>query len=159
MVKMSGSSEDTLSPQNINSLPTTPSVDVKSKFQDCEETFLDEEGWKEEAKGVIRDVEKYVKLVCVSEVLPSNRSCIFLNLTTREEKHYTIELNPEGFKVVANEHNSNTLTVESENIFETPYALLDSISPAYRQAFGDHLTDQLLKLQASREQDTAENQS
>lgn len=156
MFIMSGTSEsDALSPCQINSLPTTPSIDVKAKFQDCEETFLDEEGWKEEARGVIKDVEKYVKLVCVSEQLASSRSCIFLNLTTREEKQYTIELTSQGFKVVANEHNANTLT--DENIYETPYSLLDSISPAYRQAFGDHLTDQLLKLQAAREVEQAED--
>jgi hypothetical protein len=153
---MSGSSEDnTLSPCQINSLPTTPSIEVRTKFEDCEETFLDEEGWKEEARGVIKDVEKYVKLVCVSEVLPSSRSCIFLNLTTREEKQYTIELTAQGFKVVANQHNTSTLT--DETIYETPYSLLDSISPAYRQAFGDHLTDELLKLQTARELEPEED--
>eukprot|EP00088_Acartia_fossae_P039987 TRINITY_DN41626_c0_g1_i1.p1 TRINITY_DN41626_c0_g1~~TRINITY_DN41626_c0_g1_i1.p1 ORF type:complete len:154 (+),score=50.08 TRINITY_DN41626_c0_g1_i1:79-540(+) len=153
---MSGSeSLDTLSPSHINSLPTTPSLDVKAKFQDCEETILDEEGWKEEARGVIKDVEKYVKLVCVSEVLASDKNCIFLNLTTREEKQYTIELTSQGFKVVGSEHNTNVLT--GENIYETPYALLDSISPAYRQAFGDHLTDQLLKLQAAREEESEDS--
>lgn len=148
---MSGENLDTLSPSQINSLPITPNADVKNKFQDCEETFLDEEGWKEEARGVIKDVQKYVKLVNVSEALSSSHSCIYLNLTTREEQQYTIELTSQGFKVVGSEHNTNTLS--GETIYETPYALLDSISPAYRQAFGDHLTDQLLKLQAARAQE------
>jgi hypothetical protein len=31
--------------------------------QYCEETFLnDEEGWREEAQGVIKDIDKYVKV-------------------------------------------------------------------------------------------------
>ena len=42
-----------------------------------------------------------------------------------------------------------------ETIYETPYSLLDNISPAYREAFGNHLTDQLLKLQ--KEQEEQEN--
>ncbi|XP_023345092.1 GSK3-beta interaction protein [Eurytemora carolleeae] len=133
---------------NYNSLPTTPAVEIKSSFQDCEETFLDEEGWIEEAKGVIRDIEKYVQFVCVSNVLASSRSNIFINLTTRETTEYTIELTQQGFKVVGSGHDTNNLT--EEIIYETPYSLLDTISPAYRQAFGDHLTDQLLKLQAIR---------
>jgi len=143
---MSGS--ESLSPANINSLPTTPSIEVKAKFEDCEETFLDEDGWKEEARGIIRDVEKYVQEVCVSDVLASDRGTIFLNLTTRENNRYTVELNSQGFKVVGASYDTNDLA--KEVIYETPYSLLDSISPAYRQAFGDDLTDQLLKLQATR---------
>lgn len=114
-------------------------------MQDCEETFLDEEGWKEEAAGVIADIKKYVTAVSVSCVLASSRNNIFLNLTTKEAKDYTIELTQQGFKVVGDKHDVNEL--KEEFIYETPYSLLDNISPAYRQAFGDHLTDQLLKLQ------------
>jgi len=142
------SGHNSLCPSNINSLPTTPSVEVKSKFQDCEETFLDEEGWKAEAKGVIQDIQKYVTAVKVSDILPSSRNTIYINLTTKETIDYTIELTAQGFKVVGDRHDTDVL--KDEIIYETPYSLLDNISPAYRQAFGDHLTDQLLKLQASR---------
>lgn len=114
------------------------------------ETFLDEEGWKDEAKGVIKDIAGYVLLVCVSETLPSSRSQIFLNLITKEEKSYTIALNPQGFKVVG--HSLNTADTEGENVYETPYSLLDNLSPAYRQAFGNDLTNQLLKLQKLQEE-------
>ena len=41
-----------------------------------------------------------------------------------------------------------------ETIYETPYSLLDNLSPAYREAFGNHLTNQLLKLQKQREEDS-----
>ena len=30
--------------------------------------------------------------------------------------------------------------------FETPYSLLDTVSPGYRQAFGNHLASQLRKI-------------
>ena len=39
-----------------------------------------------------------------------------------------------------------------ENVYETPYSLLDNLSPAYRQAFGNDLTNQLLKLQKLQEE-------
>ena len=76
---------------------------------------MDEEGWKDEAKGVIKDIEAYVKVwitndsyenhfpfksVTVSSELPSTNSQIFLNLVTKEDKEYTVVLNSEGFKVV-----------------------------------------------------------
>ena len=46
----------------------------------------------------------------MSETLPSSRSQIFLNLITKEEKSYTIALNPQGFKVVG--HSLNTADTE-----------------------------------------------
>ena len=42
-----------------------------------------------------------------------------------------------------------------ETIYETPYSLLDNLSPAYREAFGNDLTNQLLKLQKQREEDSS----
>ena len=44
----------------------------------------------------------------------------------------------------------------SETVYETPYSLLDNLSPAYREAFGNHLTDQLLKLQKQREEENSD---
>ena len=44
----------------------------------------------------------------------------------------------------------------SETIYETPYSLLDNISPAYREAFGNHLTDELLKLQKLQEENNSD---
>jgi len=114
------------------------------------ETFLDEEGWKDEAQGVIKDIADYVQLVCISDKLPSSRSQIFLNLITKEQQSYTIALNPQGFKVVG--HSLNTADEEGEIVYETPYSLLDNLSPAYRQAFGNDLTNQLLKLQKLQEE-------
>jgi len=120
-------------------------------FQHCDsqvEFLLDEEGWKDEAKGVIKDIEAYVKSVTVASELPSTNSQIFLNLLTKEDKEYTVVLNSEGFKVVG--FSFNTTDVDGETVYETPYSLLDNLSPAYREAFGQDLTNQLLKLQAQR---------
>ena len=111
--------------------------------------------------------------VSVACELPSTNSQIFLNLVTKEDKEYTVALNSEGFKVVGfsfnttdidgwewdslvwwrwNTHQNNF----SEIVYETPYSLLDNLSPAYREAFGQDLTDQLLKLQKQRGEEEEE---
>lgn len=118
------------------------------------EFLLNEEGWKDEARGVIQDISSYVKFVSVAENLPSSNSEIYLNLTTKENNNYTIVLNPEGFKIVGN--NFDTANIEGETVYETPYSLLDNISPAYREAFGNDLTQQLLKLQKQQEEENSE---
>ena len=40
-------------------------------------------------------------------------------------------------------NNTENTTIE---YYETPYSLLDRVSPGYRQAFGDNLAKQLRKL-------------
>jgi len=49
-------------------------------------------------------------------------------------------------------HSLNTADKEGENVYETPYSLLDNLSPGYREAFGNDLTKQLLKLQKLQEE-------
>ena len=49
---------------------------------------------------MIKDISSYVTSVTVAESLPCSNSQIFLNLVTKEDKTFTIALNPEGFKIV-----------------------------------------------------------
>jgi len=113
------------------------------------EIFLNEDGWKEEAIAVIKDVEKYVELILISDQLDSSCHQVHLNLTTKEKQRFTVELSAQGFRVVGLEH--NTTSDPSDSIFETPYSLLDSLSPTYRESFGEDLTKQLMKLQVQRQ--------
>ena len=46
---------------------------------------------------------------------------------------------------------------EELTYFETPYSLLDSVSPGYQQAFGQSLCNQLRKI--SQEQNNLEEQN
>lgn len=114
------------------------------------EIFLAEsKGWKEEAEAVIHDVKDQVKDIKISEKLQSTNSCIYLNLTTVEDLKFTVELSPQGFVVVAKDlHDTVQVETPSENLtyFETPYSLLDSVSPGYREAFGKSLASQLRKI-------------
>jgi hypothetical protein len=87
-------------------------------------------------------------------------SSIYLNLTTIEDLKFTVELSPQGFVVVAKDVHDTISSEISETpseeltYFETPYSLLDSVSPGYQQAFGQSLCIQLRKI--SQEQDLQE---
>jgi len=119
-----------------------------------EEIFLaDSQGWKEEAQAVIKDVKEQVKDINISDKLQSDNSCIYLNITTVEDLKLTVQLSVQGFRVVSsNEHDfietKDDTTEDDEEVtfYETPYSLLDSISPGYREAFGNNLASQLRKL-------------
>lgn len=72
----------------------------------------------------------------------------------------TIELSGQGFCVVcANDHDTieaSDVTDASANYYETPYSLLDHVSPGYRKAFGDNLAKKLRKF--SQDQERLEQQ-
>ena len=72
-------------------------------------------------------------------------------MTTLEDQDLTIELSAEGFRIVSsNSHNEigpKDPGVESP-VFETPYSLLDSVSPGYILEFGRALTAKLNSLQS-----------
>lgn len=64
----------------------------------------------------------------------------------------TVELSSRGF-IVVSETAHDTIEIDTNveeddhlTYFETPYSLLDSISPGYRQAFGNNLASQLRKI-------------
>ena len=79
----------------------------------------------------------------------SDNSCIYLNITTVEDLKLTVQLSVQGFCVVSNEHDKIEPPKNEEDeitYYETPYSLLDSISPGYREAFGNKLASQLRKL-------------
>ena len=65
---------------------------------------------------------------------------------------YTVELSGSGFRIVGPAHDDISLkdvpNIEEEfETFETPYSLLESISPKYTQTFGDCLAQKLQLLQ------------
>lgn len=112
---------------------------------------MDEEiiDWIEEATGVIKDVNPFVSEIVISHKLkvPDNGTGVLINVETREGKRHTVLLCDSGFKVVANDYDQINKEIEDLNIFfETPYALLQSISPSYNQQFGKLLAEKLEQL-------------
>ncbi|XP_046464187.1 GSK3-beta interaction protein-like [Daphnia pulex] len=115
---------------------------------DYDERILNGEEWTVEALAVIHDVKDHVLEIVIADRSVNNDQLIHMNLTTKEKQRYCIELTAQGFRVVGYDYNRTD--VSSDDYFETPYALLDKLSPLYRQAFGDSLVSKLLLLHSSR---------
>jgi hypothetical protein len=124
--------------------------------------------WTQEANAVINDVKKHVKKIEISDKLISkgvfgvkilylnffltmknfflgDGSNIFLNVTSLEDKMMTVLLDSQGFHIVAFELNSISEDDESEEVYETIYALLQKHSINYTQSFGNALVRELEK--------------
>jgi len=113
--------------------------------------------WTEEAQAVIQDVKSHVKTIQLSDKLNQNNTNngqIYFNITTLEGQNLTVKLNSQGFATVSLGSHDDVIEIEDsaateeteQNYFETPYSLLDSISPAYRQSFTQDLFQKLNNL-------------
>ena len=118
----------------------------------------DDEGWRSEALAVIADIEPFVAQISIATELPCDENGVYMNLQTKEGAMLTVELSAAGFRPCARQfnsvsepeslleaHNEASALVELDVHYETPYALLGSISPAYRDSFCNELA---LRLQA-----------
>ncbi|XP_070544752.1 GSK3-beta interaction protein-like [Ptychodera flava] len=103
-----------------------------------------------EAEAAVQEVSFAVKSVEISETLPKKDEVVYLNLLTKEDEKYCVELSLKGFRVVGRSFNENGDTSNNE-YFETIYALLDQVSPGYRLSFGEALVDKLAMLQQQTE--------
>ncbi|XP_050478992.1 GSK3-beta interaction protein [Bombus huntii] len=109
---------------------------------------LDKDHWKLEAQTIINDVKQHVTDIKISEKLRNNNHFLYLNLITLEGSKFCIELSSVGFTIVGNEHD-DTSKRESEH-YETPYSLLNFVSPQYRDSFGNSLVHKLKQLSNSQ---------
>lgn len=121
---------------------------VRRAMRDDDDRVLDAEQWRQEAQAVIDDVRKHVRDLRVSERLTSTNQVIYLNLITLEGLRFCVELSAAGFAIVGNRHD-DTSNAGNER-FETPYGLLDFVSPRYRDSFGNALLDKLKGLSDER---------
>ena len=108
-----------------------------------EDKVLDEEQWKIQAQAIINDVKCHVRDIEISKLGSSNHS-IYLNITTLEALKFCIEVSSSGFSVVGNDH--DIIETTENQRYETPYTLLDVISPQYKNSFGNALTKKLNEL-------------
>lgn len=106
------------------------------------------EDWVQEAKAVINDIKDHVLDAFVSKTLPSSCQRIFINLKTLEGNQFCVLLTCKGFEVVGDDYDKTTLTEQA--LYETPYSLLQSISPQYVSSFGETLMDRLKSLENNK---------
>lgn len=121
---------------------------MSSNNIECNSSDEDEDvnNWEKEANGIIKDVNKHVKEILISRKFQSTDSDIFLNITILEGTKMCVRVSCEGFEIVGNEYDSNSLESSEDyfsNIYETPYALLSNISNKYVESFGNDLVNAL----------------
>jgi hypothetical protein len=104
-----------------------------------------------EAEEVIKEVSYAVKSVQISSVLPNSIDLVYLNLETKENKEFCVELSVRGFRVVSKCFDK--IQDLEFKFYETIYALLDDLSPEYRNTFGDTLVMKLQRLQQKQNED------
>ncbi|KAH3738473.1 GSK3B-interacting protein-like [Dreissena polymorpha] len=120
---------------------------------------MEEENYslKIEATEVIKEISFAVHDVKMSKALPNTDENVYFNLETKEHLCYCVELTPKGFRLAS--HKFDTLENGEDKYYETIYSLLDSISPEYRNTFGDTLIQKLQGLQNSKDDGVTDDPS
>ncbi|XP_049684768.1 GSK3B-interacting protein isoform X2 [Accipiter gentilis] len=111
-----------------------------SDYRDFEGT--DVKDMRLEAEAVVNDVLFAVSNMFVSKTLPCAEDVAYINVETRERNRYCLELTEAGLRVVAYDFDQTDDALQTP-YHETVYSLLDSLSPAYREVFGNALLQRL----------------
>ncbi|XP_040188104.1 GSK3B-interacting protein [Rana temporaria] len=95
-----------------------------------------------EAEAIVNDVLFAVANMFVSKNLPCAVDMAYINVEIKEGTRYCLELTDAGLRVVGFAFDQVGSGCHSQ-YHETVYSLLDSLSPAYREAFGNALLRRL----------------
>ncbi|XP_053331276.1 GSK3B-interacting protein [Spea bombifrons] len=125
---------------NPMELPINPIYDQDPEFNDLEGTEVKD--MRLEAEAIVNDVLFAVGNMFVSKNLPCAEDVAYINVEIKEGTRYCLELTEAGLRVVG--YSFDQVDEESRNPYhETVYSLLDTLSPAYREAFGTALLRRL----------------
>ncbi|KAJ0009038.1 hypothetical protein NQD34_016453 [Periophthalmus magnuspinnatus] len=114
----------------------------------CEEDCTHLGGVKDmrlEAEAIVNDVLFAVAKMHISHSLNSALDVAYINVETKERNQYCLELTEAGLRVVGYAFDQVNEDVSTQ-YHETVYSLLDSLSPGYREAFGNALLQRLERL-------------
>ncbi|XP_029901091.1 GSK3-beta interaction protein [Myripristis murdjan] len=117
---------------------------VTSFDEDCVE-LGDVKDMRLEAEAVVNDVLFAVAEMFVSQSLSSASDVAYINVETREGNRYCLELTEAGLRVVGYAFDQVDEDLSTQ-YHETVYSLLDTLSPGYREAFGNALLQRLERL-------------
>lgn len=103
------------------------------------------DGWRDEATSTINDIKCFVNSISICEKLPCDQSGIYFNIETKEGKQLTVELSTAGYSICGEAFDQLNAEANghSTHYYETIYALLDYISPGYRESFSSSLAMKL----------------
>ncbi|XP_037756845.1 GSK3B-interacting protein isoform X2 [Chelonia mydas] len=125
---------------NPMELSSNTGFEEDSEYKDIEGT--DVKDMRLEAEAVVNDVLFAVSNMFVSKNLPCAEAVAYINVETRERNRYCLELTEAGLRVVGYAFDQADDGLQTA-YHETVYSLLDSLSPAYREAFGNALLQRL----------------
>ncbi|XP_056402095.1 GSK3B-interacting protein [Hyla sarda] len=130
---------------NPMELPINAVYDTDSELWDLE--GADVKDMRLEAEAIVNDVLFAVANMFVSKNLPCAVDMAYINVEIKEGNKYCLELTDAGLRVVGFAFDQVDESIHSQ-YHETVYSLLDSISPAYREAFGNALLRRLEALKS-----------
>ncbi|XP_053141630.1 GSK3B-interacting protein isoform X1 [Hemicordylus capensis] len=133
---------------NPMDLSNNTGVEDISELKDFEGTEVKD--MRVEAEAVVNDVLFAVSNMFVSKSLSCAEDVAYINVETRERNRYCLELTEAGLRVVGYAFDQVDDGVQNP-YHETVYSLLDSVSPAYREAFGNALLQRLEALKRDGE--------
>ncbi|KAK6304430.1 GSK3-beta interaction protein isoform X1 [Coregonus clupeaformis] len=127
-------------------------MEIDYRPEDSAVSLLDEDcinhmkDMRLEAEAVVNDVLFAVAKMYVSQNLDSVLDVAYINVETREGNRYCLELTEAGLRVVGYAFDQVDESLSTQ-YYETVYSLLDTLSPGYREAFGNALLQRLERLQ------------
>ncbi|XP_028849110.1 GSK3-beta interaction protein [Denticeps clupeoides] len=142
---MSRKCEFDLPPEEGMEVDRQPEDSTRSAFDEGCVQLEDVKDMRLEAEAVVSDVLFAVSHMHVSQALNNALDVAYINVETREGDRYCLELTEAGLRVVAYAFDRVDESLSSQ-YHETVYSLLDSISPGYREAFGNALLQRLERL-------------
>ncbi|XP_006879118.1 PREDICTED: GSK3-beta interaction protein [Elephantulus edwardii] len=125
---------------NPRELSSVPGLEGDSTLNGVEGT--DMKDMRLEAEAVVSDVLFAVNSMLVSQSLRCADDVAYINVETREGSRYCLELTEAGLRVVGHAFDQVDEALQMP-YHETVYSLLDTLSPAYREAFGNALLQRL----------------
>lgn len=122
-----------------------PEESIVSSFDEDCVVLGDVKDMRLEAEAVVNDVLFAVSQMHVSQSLNSASDVAYINVETREGNRYCLELTEAGLRVVGYVFDQVDEDLSTQ-YHETVYSLLDTLSPGYREAFGNALLQRLERL-------------
>ncbi|XP_007549374.1 GSK3-beta interaction protein-like [Poecilia latipinna] len=122
-----------------------PEESISSAFDEDSVELGDVKDMRLEADAIVNDVLFAVTEMHVSQSLTSALDVAYINVETREGNRYCLELTEAGLRVVGYAFDEVNEELNTQ-YHETVYSLLDTLSPGYREAFGNALLQRLEKL-------------
>ncbi|XP_032402651.1 GSK3-beta interaction protein [Xiphophorus hellerii] len=122
-----------------------PEESISSAFEEDSIELGDVKDMRLEADAIVNDVLFAVTEMHISQSLTSTSDVAYINVEMREGNRYCLELTEAGLRVVGYAFDEVNEELNTQ-YHETVYSLLDTLSPGYREAFGNALLQRLEKL-------------